>query len=261
MTGRNRWGALVIAVVALALTATGVVWSLTDSNPTGLAKDPFALNGYPPKSAQLALRVTTGQGAALSATLNVNFHRDAIEALVQFPMVFTSINEDVRVVNGQVYLRSANVANGPWLSMPLKSPNLFGLSLELVRPDVALITGLNKSVRKNGYETIYTFTRHDVALNPLTGATTSTLGSVKLTITTGAYGEAVASTLVLSTGRRVTTIALNVLSYNQTVNVVAPARRDVRPLPSSLLKSLTGSLARSGVVVPNLGQITSGTAA
>jgi hypothetical protein len=251
----------VIAVVALALTATGVVVALTDSNPTGLAKDPFNLNGYPPKSAQLSLRVTTGQGAALSATINVNFPRNAIESFVQFPMVFAAINEDVRVVNGEFYLRSANVANGPWLAMPLKSPNLFGLSLELVRPDVALITGLNKSVRKSGYETIYTFTRHDVALNALTGATTSTLGSVKLTITTGAYGEAVAATLVLATGRHVTTIAVNVLAYNQSVNVAAPAKRDVRPVPPALLKTLTGSLARSGVVVPNLRQMMSGTAA
>jgi hypothetical protein len=47
---KKRIMALALAIVALALTVTGVVIAATDSNPGGLTKDPLALHGYPPSS-------------------------------------------------------------------------------------------------------------------------------------------------------------------------------------------------------------------
>ena len=42
----------VLGVVATGLTILGIVFAATDPNPSGIAKDPLALNGYPPKTAR-----------------------------------------------------------------------------------------------------------------------------------------------------------------------------------------------------------------
>ena len=257
----KRFGAVTIAVVALALTIVGVVIAVTDQNPSGLAKDPFALNGYPPSTAQLALTMRSGTGSGLSALLNVDFHNGRVDANVQFPMVFTSISEDLRLVKGQLYLRNANVAQGPWLALPAKSPNFFGLSLEMVRPDIALITGLTKSVHRQGYQTIYTFSKKSIALNTLGVSGRSTLGSFRWTITTGAYGEVDSSMIAVTDGHRVTTVSLTVLSYNQPVRISEPSPTNVHPLSRTLLRQLMTVLGHSGVMLPSVTQLSTGTVA
>lgn len=257
----KRFGALAIAVVALALTITGVVVAITDSNPSGLAKDPFTLNGYPPSTAQLSLSVHSGSGASLSAQLNVDFHNSRVDANVQFPLIFASISEDVRLVKGQLYLRNNNVAHGPWLALPASTPNFFGLSLEMVRPDIALITGFNKSVQKQGYQTIYTFTKNSIALNTLGAGAQTSLGSFRWTITTGAYGEVDGSTIQVTSGRQVTTVALTVTSYNTPLHINAPTAKDVHVFPKSLTREIRKMLGRSGVLLPNIAQLSTGSVA
>lgn len=257
----KRFGAVTIAVVALALTIGGVVVAITDNNPSGLAKDPFALKGYPPSTAQLALTMRSGTGAGLTALLNVDFHRSRVDANVQFPMVFTSISEEVRFVKGQLYLRNANVAQGPWLALPAKSPNFFGLSLEMVRPDIALITGLTKSVHKQGYQTVYTFSKKSIALTTLGATGRSTLGSFRWTITTGAYGEVDSSMIAVSSGHRVTTLSLTVLSYNKPLQISQPSAKNVHTLSKALLRQLMKSLSHSGVMLPSVAQLSTGTVA
>ena len=257
----KRFGAVTITVVALALTIVGVVVAITDHNPSGLAKDPFALNGYPPSTAQLALTMRSGTGAGLSALLNVDFHNGRVDANVQFPMVFTSISEEVRLIKGQLYLRNANVAQGPWLALSAKSPNFFGLSLEMVRPDIALITGLTKRVHRQGYQTIYTFSKRSIALTTLGVSGRSTLGSFRWVITTGAYGEVDSSMIAVSSGRRVTTLSLTVLSYNKPVQISEPSAKNVHRLSNSLLRQLMKTLGSSGVMLPNVAQLSTGTVA
>ncbi|HUY42442.1 MAG TPA: hypothetical protein VMU98_01625 [Acidimicrobiales bacterium] len=257
----KRVGGPLIAALALALTITGVVLAATDSNPLGLSKDPLALGGYPPKTADVALSLRSGSGAGLTAQLQIDFAKERVEAHVQFPVIFTAVNEEIRVVGSHLYVRASSVAQGPWLAVPLKTPNFFGVSLEMVKPDVALITGLEKTVQHSGYETIYTFFRKSAALNVLGAAGRSTLGSLRWTIITGVSGEVVSSSLELKSHHRVTTLSMQVLSYNQPVHVSAPAAKDVHALTKGFFSQIMKSVSGSGFMLPNLSQITSGSVA
>jgi hypothetical protein len=66
MIGQKRVMAVVIAVVAIALTVFGIVLAATDPNPADIGKDPLALNGYPPHSADLAVSLSTSGGLGLN---------------------------------------------------------------------------------------------------------------------------------------------------------------------------------------------------
>ncbi|HVB19202.1 MAG TPA: hypothetical protein VNE22_02850 [Acidimicrobiales bacterium] len=257
----KRVGGLLIAAVAFALTVTGVVVAATDSNPLGISKDPLALHGFPPKTADVALSLRSGSGVGLSAQLQIDFAKGRVEAHVQFPVIFTSVNEELRLVGGHLYVRGSNVAQGPWLGVPLKAPNFFGVSLEMIKPDIALITGLKKTVAHSGYETIYTFARQSVALNVLGAKGRSTLGSLRWTIITGASGEVVSSTLALASHHRTTTLSMNVLSYNQPARVSAPAAKDVHSLTKGFFTRIMKSVSGSGFMLPNLSQLTTGSVA
>src|SRR5271155_68854 len=153
MAKMTRFMAPVLAVVACALTVLGVVIAATDSNPAGLAKDPLTLNGYPPKTADLGVTLTSGSGVRLTANVEVNFKSDRAAADVSFPLVVTSAEIDLRLAKGHLYARAADQASGPWLVTSLATPSLFGVSLELTRPDIDLITGFHKRVVTSGYST------------------------------------------------------------------------------------------------------------
>ena len=77
--------AIALVVVAFALTVTGIVIAATDSNPGASAKDPLALNGYPPRSANLLVTLSTGAPYGLSANVTVNFKSNRVDAVVRFP--------------------------------------------------------------------------------------------------------------------------------------------------------------------------------
>ena len=162
---KTRVMATALAVVALALTVTGVVIAATDSNPGDLAKDALVLNGYPPKTAQLAVTVSTGSDVSVDATVNVNFRTNRIAAVARVPLVITTAAVNLVFANNELYARSADVDNGPWFKASVTTPPLFGFSLEFTKPDIDLITGFHKKVTSSGYSTTYVFTRDDVPLS------------------------------------------------------------------------------------------------
>ncbi len=162
---KTRVMATALAVVALALTVTGVVIAATDSNPGDLAKDSLVLNGYPPKTAQLAVTVSTGSDVSVDATVNVNFRTNRIAAVARVPLVITTAAVNLVFANNELYARSADVENGPWFKASVTTPPLFGFSLEFTKPDIDLITGFHKTVTTSGYSTTYVFTRNDVPLS------------------------------------------------------------------------------------------------
>ena len=103
------------------------------------------------------------------------------------------------MANDHLYARSADVSNGPWYETSFTTPQLFGVSLELTKPDIDLITGFHKSVTTAG-------TRRPTPSLASTSCSRrcsapskslSKLGSVRWTITVGSQGEATASTLVV----------------------------------------------------------------
>jgi hypothetical protein len=259
---KKRIMALALAIVALALTVTGIVIAATDSNPGSLTKDPLALNGYPPSSADLAITVTTGNDISVTATANVNFKTGRIAALVHFPLVITTASLNLVFADNKLFARSAEVTNGPWLETKVTTPNLFGASLELTRPDLDLITGFHKEVLTSGDSTTYVFTRRDVPLTSVIGSASafSTLGSLRWTITVGRQGEVEASTVVEKTHHKTTTLSVTVLSYNQPAQVVVPPAASTQPLSGSMLAKLLKSVNFNSLLIPSgvrsLGQST-----
>lgn len=251
MALRRRLLALVVAAVALALTVTGVVIAATDSNPSGATKDPLALNGYPPKTANLLVTLSSSGGVGLSANVAVDFRNDRVDAVVRFPLVVVTAAVELRLARGNLYARSADVSSGPWLSTPLKTPSLFGVSLELTKPDINLITGFNESATTSGYSTTYTFTHDHVALSSLFGPnTTSTLGSVRWTITVGSQGEASKSTLTVTSKHSTSTLSVTVLSYNGPVDVAVPTLVHREAASSGFVQQLLGAADFARILVP-----------
>jgi hypothetical protein len=248
----QRLKALALAIVALALTVTGVVIAATDSNPAGVMKDPLTLNGYPPKSADLAVTLTSGASFGLSANVQVNFTAGRVAADVSFPLVVTTAEIDLRLAKNHLYARPANESSGPWLISALKTPALFGVSLEMTKPDVNLITGFHKRVTKSGYSTTYTFTRRHVVLSKLFASTssTSTLGSVRWSITVGSQGELTQSTLREKSRRGVMILSVTVLSYNHPASIAVPAPSDTQPLSSKLLEQLLKGEDFTNLLIP-----------
>ena len=241
---------ILLGVVASVLTIVGVVVAGTDPNPTGVVHDPLALNGYPPRSATLLVTVSDGQSYGLSADVNVNFATNAVEATVNFPLMFSVSAVDLRMINGRLFARSASTSSGGWLSLPFKWRSMFGYSLELTKPDIALISGFGQEViSTSGGATTYTFTRDHVVLASVLGSAKKSLekGTLVWSITTGRQGE-VTSSRVDVTSSHTTTISATVVAYNRPTTVVAPRVSTV--VPSSLLHRLLASPLLNSLMLP-----------
>jgi hypothetical protein len=252
MTGQKRVMAVAVGVIALALTVLGIVLAATDPNPGDVRKDPLALNGYPPRSADLSVSLSTSGGVGLDADLTVNFRDNRASALVSFPTIISPSDVQVLMANDHLYARSAAVSSGPWYATPFKTLPLFGVSLELTKPDIDLISGFHESVSQSGYSTTYTFTRSHVVLSRLLGPSTSlsTLGSVRWSITVGSQGEASASTLVIRSKHATTTLSVKVLSYNQPATITVPASSGLQTVPLSGLEKLLKGQDFASLLIP-----------
>ena len=265
MAVSSRAASVLLALVATALTVTGVVLAATDSSPGGATKDPLALNGYPPRSAKLAVTISSGQEYNVTATVNVNFATNAVDAQMNVPMAFSNVGVDLRLVNKHLYVGLANlaaVAGAPWLATTSSQPSLYGLSLEMTKPDVALISGFtSKSVTTSGYLTTYRFHRSSVAISMPSTLPLSLprRADVTFVITTGSQGELVSSSFVVSSAHSHASISATVLSYNQPADIAAPPASQVKALDPALLSRIFGSSSLGAFLRPgaisSLGQI------
>ncbi len=265
MAVSSRAASLLLALVATALTVTGVVLAATDSNPGGSTTDALALNGYPPRSAQLAVTISSGQAYDVTANVNVNFVTNALDAQLNVPMAFSNVGVDVRLVKKHVYVGLANlstIAGAPWLAMKASAPSLYGLSLEMTKPDIGLISGYtSKSVTTSGFLTTYRFRRNNVAIS-MPGSLPLSLprqGDVTFTITTGSQGELVAASFAVSSSHSHASITATVLSYNQPADIAAPPASQVKALDPALLSRVFGSSSLGAFLRPgaiaSLGQV------
>ncbi len=259
MAVQKRFMALALAAVALALTVTGVVLAATDSNPGGLSKDPLVLNGYPPSTANLNVQLSAGSAFNLSANVAVNFTGNKVDAVVSIPTVVSGAAVELRLIANQLYARSAAQSSGPWMDAKMKALPLFGVALELTKPDIKLLTGFHETVTKSGYSTTYVLYRDHVALtNLFSSSPTSVLGSVRWTITVGSQGEVSMSSVTVKSAHTSTTLSVNVLSYNQSVHVATPT--DVKSIPLASIDKLLTSKSIPTLLVPrnltSLSQVT-----
>ena len=250
MAAARRTPAVLVAVLALALTVTGIVIAATDPNPSGAAKDPFVLNGYPPTSANMQVTVS-GPSFQMSANVTANFTTNAIEAVIDLPAILSASSVEARLVDKNLYIRSSDVSSGTWLATPTSGLSLFGLSLELTKPDIYLLTGFKRTVTHDGWMTTYHLVRSDVAVtNPFSRASHSHLGTINWSITVGSQGEVVQSTATVSTPSSSTTVNMQVLSYNGPAHISAPPADEVKTLSPKVLHQFLSSLGSLSLILP-----------
>ncbi len=250
MANPQRLGAALLAVVALGMTATGVVWAATDSS-NGAAGDPLDLRGYPPRTAQLHVTISTGQAYNVSGDLNVNFSTNALSGRLLIPMAFSAVPVDVRLVHHHLYLGSPNLATvvgKGWVSMNSSQPDLYGLALEMTKPDLALISGFTtKTVTHNGSNTTYDYVRQNATIRPPAGLpiTVPTNAAIDFSITVGSGGEVAAAKFTVTSKTSTAWIAVTVTSYNQPARIVAPPPSKTVPVTQSGLSKIFGGSAGS----------------
>ncbi len=250
---KRTWFTL-LGVVATALTIFGVVFAATDSNSTSssaTAKDPLAMNGYPPKTADFAFSASSGSSYSVHANVEVNFITNKIEANFVVPLVTSGVQVDVRLIGDKAYMSSPNFASvlgEPWIEFSDSLPALYNFSLELVRPDISLITGFgSETVTKNGYFVTHSFHRNDVAVRTLDSSTGTLpkVGRLTFSITTGKQGEVTQGSLRIATKTNQTTLSATVLSYNQPTHIVAPPANEVLIKDPAFLQRLIDSASLS----------------
>ena len=251
MAAARRTPAVLLAVVALALTVMGIVFAATDPNPAGTAKDTLALNGYPPTSANLQVTIS-GQSFQMTANVTVNFTTNDVEAVVDLPAVLSASSVEARLVDKNLYIRSADVSSGTWLRTSTPGLSLFGLSLEMTKPDLYLLTGFKRTVTHNGSTTTYDLVRTDVpATNPFGHTQPAHLGTINWSVTVGSQGEVVQSTLVVSTASSSTTVSVQVLSYNAPAHISAPPASEVKTMSPKVQQEFFSALGSLSFVLPS----------
>jgi hypothetical protein len=209
----------------------GIVLAATD-HPLGA--DTLLLHGFPPTSAVLNLTITT-PNITISGDCGVNFATDAV--LCDIPT--SGVDLALRWVDGHIYLHSQSLS-GKWIRLNAPAVNLYGLSLEMVKPDIALLDASQRDVVTHvGWRTTHTYRIANSSV------ATSTSGPVTLTITTGSEGQVEDASLSGVSNGISTVIVATVKSYNQPVVIHAPPRRDTRAATpqeiAALLKLLPGS--------------------
>jgi hypothetical protein len=251
MAVSKRLAPVTLAVVALVLTLGGVIYAATDSNPSATPKDPLALNGYPPKTAELALKVTTGGAYSLTGTVDIDFAKNSVQAQLLVPLVFSATSFNLRLVDHHLYVGSSNLSKifgAPWLATSLKQPSLFGLSLEMTKPDIALISGFDHhSVTKNGYLTTYSYRRDNVILG------TTSASPIKMPARTD-----LDVSITVGSQRELTSISVSETSKRSSLNISAPSAKDVREENLAFLTKLFDTTPLKGLLAPgglsNLGK-------
>lgn len=248
----RRLGATSVAVVALALTVLGVVLAATDPNPAGVTRDPLALHGFPPKTARLVFSATSSTLQA-TANLTVDFRNADATGVATVGLSAAGEAFNVVLTGRHLYLRSAAESSGPWYQVSTPVLPFFGLSLELTKPDLALISGYDsRTVSHDGYLTTYTYDFAHAALSPLFAgrASTSRLGTANWSITVGSQGEVVATALTVRTGGQSSTLSATVQAYNAPAVVAVPSVGPITRVAPREVARLLHSAGLGSILLP-----------
>ena len=124
MASSQRVGAVALAAVALALSIFGVVLAATDSNPAGTSNQALALNGYPPKTVDMQLTITSNGGSSILADAKIDFQKQLMKISMDIPSAFSSTPVEIVLTNSDLYVGSqglVSLAGKPWISEALSS--------------------------------------------------------------------------------------------------------------------------------------------
>ncbi len=256
MASSQRVGAVAIAIISLALTVLGVVLGATDSNPAGVTSSDVALNGYPPKTVEMQLTFSSKGSSSVNANVMIDFQKQLMELSMDIPSAFSSTPVKVIVTNSTLFVGAqalAGLAGKPWISEVLTTqPPFFGLSLEMTKPDIALISSYRQLLTQfDGDFTTYNFGR-SMTLRPLsTGPIKKPLsGSMNFSITTGKEGQVTGANVTFSSTAETISVTSKVLSYNHPVNITVPPITEVAPYQQALITNLWNTLPFAQVISP-----------
>jgi len=256
MASSQRVGAVALAAVALALSIFGVVLAATDSNPAGISDQALALNGYPPKTVDMQLTITSNGGSSILADAKIDFQNQLMQISMDIPSAFSSTPVEIVLTNSDLYVGSqglVSLAGKPWISEALSSsPPFFGLSLEMTKPDVALITSYRRLLTQHDGEfTTYSFGR-GMVLRPLINGQIKkpVSGSMNFSITTGKEGQVTAANVTFSSPSQSISVTSKILSYNQPLKVATPPASLVASNQHALITSLWNALPVAEILSP-----------
>ncbi|MEI6709580.1 MAG: hypothetical protein WCL17_01195 [Actinomycetota bacterium] len=251
MTGSFKVPAILIAVAAFVLSATGVVLAATDSNPHGYQVDPLSLHGYVPKSADIQITIAANSSPLITGEMQVDFGRSVGDLKMGTSVLGIGAQLHMILAHEHVYLVNGGTLNRPYVNLGKVGVSWLGVSFEMAHPQVNLLAGAgaHDTVTTNAQgETVHTLNLTSGSLK--LGGNLS-MGSVaKLVITVGRGGELTGVKVQLRSQKSSEDITLKVLSYNQKVQVTAPRPSQI-PTKSGglgqLLKLLNVSSAIGGL--------------
>ena len=257
-----------LAVVALSLTALGVVVAAVDNNPSGVSDAALALHGKAPHTAKIALTIDTSQQYQVTGTLDVNFDHNSFAGTLAIPTIFSTTHVSVVLFRHHLYAgipALASIEKAPWISFP-SSLDLFGYGYALakLKLDLPFLRALGPyTTTHQGPFTTYHF--HGLKL-PLPGINTKSTtfprsARVSLDVTMASEGQVSSVVATVVAGAIHFKVTAQILSYNQPVKISAPPANMVQKSPSGLFGSRSGSqtnpitqlLTPAGIVA--LGQI------
>jgi hypothetical protein len=243
-----------LSVVATALTVAGVTFAATSSNVGDSSA--LALGGHPPRTANLTMTIDTGNGVSMNGTGTIDFVHNAMDVELAVPLLITTVNLEVRVVNGHMYLGNAQVANlkssssRPWMDIGPRasSLDLTGLSLTMLKPSLGKLNDGTTVSHENGL-TVYTKRQNSGGLRGMVKLFTESAGQVA-----GLFIQLDLKTAHLN-------ITATVVNYNRTAHIAAPPASQVTTLPSqSSLQQILGGLGSGGGLLPSAAKILGGVA-
>jgi len=176
---------------------------------------------------------------------------------MDIPSAFSSTPVQIVITNSDMYVGSqglVSLTGKPWISEQLgTSPPFFGLSLEMTKPDVALISSYRRLLTQyNGEFTTYNFARN-MTLRPLSSGQikNSVSGTMSFSITTGKEGQVTAANVTFSSRAHSISVAAKVRSYNQPMKVSIPPTSQVLANQKSLITSLWNALPVAEILSPS----------
>ncbi len=253
MASQQKTLGALLAVVALALTGVGVAFAATDSNPSSASDASLALHGQNPKSAEIAVTISTGQQYDVTGTVNLDFQHNAASASLSVPTVFSTTTVRAIYKNQQLFVGSSalnSVATKSWTQLPgVASLNLFPIEAELAKAQVDVnnyrqfLGGLGAdklTTTHNGPFTTYSVSASHFAIP---AQVTSKLKapkhvSIDASVTVASEGQLAGLTVSLHSSSLNLSVSFKVLSYNAPITITAPPANQVQHVKGSTTQIL-----------------------
>ena len=239
----RRLTAIVIGILALLGTATGIVLAAEQTSP--VSADLTSLDSRAPRSAQVEFTIENSDGTSIDGAATMDFRngKNAMNGYIEIPVVIAKARINLRLVGKNLYVGSPLLRSSlgaSWLSSPIGAQDLTGVALEMASPEFSLLSSMldaRHTVTHDGDHTVHFYQSVDPA----------TRKRQTVTVTTGAQGQVLEATIHVPTGRLAGAkgagamdVHLHVVSYNQPVSIAAPPRRDVKLMTSDALSQLSG---------------------